>query len=228
MKESIKKNVNNRKIPKPIKKLKKPQMVSGKISLSRFDWDDSYASDKSNPISLRVSASTEDWKAFYHYLQFGAQPLLDFACYQQLIHEVERICVEKRIIGPNAVDKRKIIARRTDKLKKFVAVAYTFVEHWIEKSQVDWSDEYKDLLNITKGKRCGLRTIVFKYCIAKEQLDENIKQKSFEYQFIDRERSYLEYVKSIAERFKNERGGHFPSLEQLSYIVEDRSVLSFP
>ncbi|MBP7766706.1 MAG: hypothetical protein KA113_16085 [Syntrophaceae bacterium] len=203
-------------------------MVSGIISLHRFDWGDSCANNKSKPISLSVSASADDWRNFYYYLQSGAPTLLDSSCYPQLIHEVECICIEKRIIGPNAVDKRKTKAKNSDELKKFVAVVYTFVEYWKEKTQVDWPDEYKELLKITKGKRRSLRENVYEYCLEKGKLKEDIKRKSFDYQFIDREKQYLEVVKSIADRFAKEHGGQFPSLEELSDIVVDRSVLSFP
>lgn len=232
MKKVPTKQNNNDKAPRLRKNNSKKPPVVATILLSRFDWNESYgdANNKSKPISLTVSASADDWKDFYYYLESGAPSLLDFSCYPQLIHEVECICIENRIIGTHAVDARKTIARSADELKKFVAVVYAFVAHWKEKEEdpINWPDEYKELLKVAKGTRCGLRTIVFKYCLAKGKLNDSRKQKSFEYQFIDRERAYLEYVKNIAEHFAKEHSGRFPSLEALSNIVEDRTVLSFP
>ena len=215
--------INEHKVTRHRKGKPKTSPVVETITLSRLD--DNFAYNKAMPISLKISASTDDWKDFYYYLTSGEPTKLNNSCFPELIKEVECICIENRIIGPHAGDNRK--SKINDELKRFVATVYVFVEHWKEESPDNWPEEYKELLRTAKGSRCGLRTIVFKYCLAKEKLSNSNKQKSFEYQFIDRERPYLKMVQNIAKQFVIHNNGAFPSLKDLSDQIEDRSMLSF-
>jgi hypothetical protein len=204
--------------------VKKPKIVTGSISfLPSIDFF-----TKSQPITLKISASEDDWRNLYFLLSATESEMIQpLYGYNNFVSAVKKICGTKRITGIDSIDKRKKKARENDELKKFIAAAYVFLEHWKD-SNVDPPEEYKELEKSMKGKRLGLRTLLFRYCTAKCNLQEKYSsQKSFEYNFVDREKHYLDLVRTEAKRFADNNNSAFPSLNELVDILPERSAINF-